>query len=436
MENLFNRYRNFTTLILVLFAQLILLAYQVKGNKDVPFFRVWTVTAVMPVATVVEDIRSSVSGFFQNYFTLRDVRTENKQMREELGRLKLENQFLKTQLSTADRAKALPAFETQSQTKMVAPRSVGTGTGANNKVVYIDRGSNSGVQKGMGVVTPDGIVGKVLAAYPTDSQVLLVTDPGFGAGVISQKNHVRGVLKGLGYGRCRVDYVENEQKVDMGEAFFTSGDDRVFPRGMPVGKVTAVHDGSSVKEIFVSPTAVEESPEEVLVILAGINQVVPEYQAPAKQVYIGPDPSPNAAQSPTPAGPLQTTADRVMRKYEEIGEQQGHKFGVNPAGSRPIDFNIKLNPNAPKPEAGPRSGEKSGAIALPSAAPGEVTESDVTKNAARPAAQLSATPAPKTPPKPVNPAPPVLSDKPGTAGTPAAPRPGATAPPAASPAQR
>jgi rod shape-determining protein MreC len=417
MENLFNRYRNFTTLILVLFAQLILLAYQVKGNKDVPFFRVWTVTAVTPFATVVEDVRSGVSGFFQNYFSLRDVRSENKQMREELGRLKLENQFLKTQLSTADRAKGLSAFEAQSQSKMVAARVIGTGTGANTKTVLLDRGSNSGVQKGMGVVTPDGIVGKVLAAYPTASQVLLVTDPGFAAGVQSQKNHVRGVLKGLGYGRCKVDYVENEQKVDMAEEFFTSGDDRVFPRGMPVGKVTAVHDGSSVKEIFVSPTALDESPEDVLVILEGVNQSIAEYQAPAKQVYIGPDPNPGtAAQGPKPSGPLQTTADKVMEKYKEIGAQQGHKFGVNPSGSRPIDFNIKLNPNAPKPEAG--SGSKPGAKTVaspvvtgkPEAAPGEVLDSDVTE-------------APKPPP----------AGSPPPAPAPAAPRPGATAPAATKP---
>jgi rod shape-determining protein MreC len=427
MENLFNRYRNFTTLILVLFAQLILLAYQVKGNKDVPFFRVWTVTAVTPIATVVEDVRSGVSGFFQNYFSLRDVRSENKQMRDELGRLKLENQFLKTQLSTADRAKALSAFEAQSQSKMVAARIIGTGTGANTKTVLLDRGSNSGVQKGMGVVTPDGIVGKVLAAYPTAAQVLLATDPGFAAGVLSQKNHVRGVLKGLGYGRCKVDYVENEQKVDMGEQFFTSGDDRVFPRGMPVGRVTAVHDGSSVKEIFVSPTALEEGPEDVLVILEGVNQAITEYQAPAKQVYIGPDPNPEAAQGPTPSGPLQTTADKVMERVKEIGEQQNHKFGLNPSGSRPIDFNIKLNPNAPKAEPGQVSGTKAGAksgtkpdvIGKPAAAPGEVLESDVTE-------------APKPPP-----ATPPPAGSPPPAPAPAAPRPGATAPaPTKPPAQR
>jgi len=246
------------------------------------------------------------------------------------------------------------------------------------------------------VVTPDGIVGNVLAAYPTASKVLLVTDPGFAAGVISQKNHVRGVLKGLGYGRCRVDYVENEQKVDMGEEFFTSGDDRVYPQGIPVGKVTAVHDGTSVKEIYVSPAALEQSPEDVLVILEGVNQIVPEYQAPAKQVYLGPDPNPQAADTPTTTGPLQTTADKVMEKYKQIGEQENHKYGVNPSGARPIDFNIKLNPNAPKPAPGPVKPDAGGP---PKPAPGEVIEPDVTE-APKPA------PKPATPPAgPASPAP-------------------------------
>jgi rod shape-determining protein MreC len=410
MENLFNRYRNFTILILVLFAQLVLLAYQVKNNKDVPFLRFWTVTAVTPIATVIEDIRSGVVGFFGNYFTLRDVRSENKQMREEMGRLKLENQFLKTELATAERAKALAAFESRSPSKMLAARIIGTGTGANNKVVFVDRGSNSGVQKGMGVVTPDGIVGKVLAAYPTASQVLLVTDPGFAAGVISQKNHVRGVLKGLNYGRCRVDYVENEQRVEMDELFYTSGDDRVFPKGLPVAKVIAVHDGSSSKDIFVSPTALEDSPEDVLIILEGVNQVIPEHQVAAKPLYLGADPNPDADQVAV-HGPMETGADKVMERYKQIGEQQNHKYGLNPSGARPIDFNIKLSPNAPKVPPGQRP-DVSG---KPQAAPGEVLESDVTEAPSQQSIQQ--------PPAQQQPAPPA----------PASAKPPAAKPPAAAP---
>ena len=85
--------------------------------------------------------------------------------------------------------------------------------------------------RGMAVVTPDGIVGKVLDSYPTASQVLLITDPSFAAGVISQKNRVHGTIKGQGQSKCHVDYVQNEEKVDVGEMFYTSGDDRIFPEG-------------------------------------------------------------------------------------------------------------------------------------------------------------------------------------------------------------
>ena len=57
-----------------------------------------------------------------------------------------------------------------------------------------------------------------------------------------------------------------------------------------------------------------------------------------------------------PAGPEETTADKVMDKYKEIGQQEGHKYGVNPSGSKPIDFNVKLNPDAAKIAAGIKAG--------------------------------------------------------------------------------
>src|SRR5260370_41751520 len=95
----------------------------------------------------------------------------------------------------------------------------------------------------MAVVTPDGIVGKVIAAYPTASEVLLITDPEFAAGVMSQKQQTRGTLKGQGSPLCKVDYVAYEDQVEPGEWFFTSGDDRIFPRGLSVGVAKSVRAG-------------------------------------------------------------------------------------------------------------------------------------------------------------------------------------------------
>jgi rod shape-determining protein MreC len=201
MESLLNRYRNITVLLLVIFAQLILVAVQVKNDQDVRMIRVWTVTAVTPVARIVEGLRGGSSGFLHNYILLHDTNKENKRLQAELDRLKMENNFLKNELNTADRAKALQVFQAHTPSKTVAARIVAIGAGSISKVVFVDRGTVSGVMRGMAVVTPDGIVGKVIAAYPTASEVLLITDPDFAAGVVSPKG-VHGTLKGQGTPAC------------------------------------------------------------------------------------------------------------------------------------------------------------------------------------------------------------------------------------------
>ncbi len=367
MDTLLNRYRNVTVLLLVIFAQLILLAYQVKNDKDVRLIRLAAVTAVTPLARTIETVRGGTDGFLQNYVLLKDARSENGHLRSELGKLKLENQFLRSELASADRAKALSVFEAHSPSKMVAARVIATATGASASAVFVDRGSTAGVEKGMAVVTPDGIVGKVLAAYPTASQVLLATDPGFAAGVVSQKNHVRGILKGLGHGNCRVDYVQNEEKVETGEWFYTSGDDRIFPKGMQVGQVTVARAGNPFQEITLDPIGLANGVEEVLIVLEGVHQQIPEFKTAAQPVYLAP-PVPGAAgEAPTaPTGgqngapaALTTDADKITTRYREVGEGQGHKFGENPPGSKPADFNLepkgadKPPIQQPKPTAPP-----------------------------------------------------------------------------------
>src|SRR6266404_1771037 len=130
MDSLLNRYRNVTVLVLAIMAQLVLLAYQVKTGNDVRLIRVWAVTAVMPLARALESVRSGVSTFAGSYLTLRDTRQQNREMREELGRLKMENQYLRNELSTADRARALSVFQKRTQSRTLAARVIGAGSGS------------------------------------------------------------------------------------------------------------------------------------------------------------------------------------------------------------------------------------------------------------------------------------------------------------------
>ncbi|MDP9113423.1 MAG: rod shape-determining protein MreC, partial [Acidobacteriota bacterium] len=272
----------------------------------------------------------------------------------DLDRTKMENQYLRSELSTADRAKSLAIFQQQSPSKTIAAHVIGNTTGVGAKVVIIDRGTGSGVQKGMAVITPDGIVGKVTGAYPTASYVLLITDPSFAAGVVSQKNRVHGTLKGQGYSTVIVDYVQNEQKVEPGEQFFTSGDDRIFPKGLPVGEATVVRNGKSYKEIFVTPSGLQNGLEDVLIVVEGVHVPIPDAPAPPQPVHL--QDTPPAEQSSTDAapvqsGPLATDADRLIDQYRRIGEAEKHVYGQN-GGTAP-NYNINLNAQPPSPAAPP-----------------------------------------------------------------------------------
>lgn len=354
MDSIFYRYRNIAVLLVVILAQVVLLAWQVKSDNDVPLVRVWAVTAVAPVASVIETTRNATGGFFSSYFELRNAREQSRQLRAEVNRYRLENQFLKNELASAQRAGALAGFQARTPSKMIGARVIGTTPGANSRSVLIDRGSLSGIRRGMAVVTPDGIVGRVLAVFPTASQVLSVTDPAFAAGVESQKNHVHGILKGLG-NSARVDFVPTGQKVEQGELFFTSGEDRIFPKGLPVGKVTSVKEGSNFQDIIVQPSGTETAAEEVLVIIDAVHQSIPSVLPQDSPVFLTPDlkPDDTTAIPETQIGPA-SAAGKLRDQYKKIGEAQKHVFGEGVPGSPVPNFNLKVpGVNAPASTATP-----------------------------------------------------------------------------------
>ena len=344
MDLILNRYRNLTALVAAILVQLVLLAYQVKSNQEVRLIRVWAVSAVTPLARLLEGGRSGTVSFFKDYFVLLDVREQNKRLQADLNRVQLENQVLRSELDTSERGQALSVFQKQSDMKMVAARIIGNSPGSNGRVVLIDRGTNSAIQPGMAVITPDGIVGKIVSSYPTASNLLLITDPTFAAGVLSQKNRVHGTLKGTGTSNVLVDYVQNEQNVEVGEWFYTAGDDRIFPKGLLAGTVTAVRPGRVVKEIILSPSGLQHGLEDVLVILSGDHKPIPDLPPPNQSVHLQPLPPAEGdtglagdALTATQSRGAETDLDREVQRVRKIGEDQKHVFGERGRGAP--DFN-------------------------------------------------------------------------------------------------
>ncbi len=372
VEDFAYRHRNTAILVVVLVAQFVLLGYQVRRNDDVRLLRVWAVSIFMPIQKLVDSATGFFGSTWEDYVWLRGARGENARLRRELDELKLERQQLRRLLARFGREEDLLAYQKAIPSKTVIASVIAAGANPNAKEVFVNKGSGDGIEPGMAVMTPDGVVGKVQAVFGGASLVLLINDADSAVGVMLLDSREHGVLKGTGKREGRVDYIGNEVELPVGAEIYTSGDDRIYPKGLPVGVVTRVAPGTEFQQIFARPFVELNRLEEVLIITEGVHQQVPPNYRPQAPTYLMPPPpadplisgelppgSPDSsggggAESPTqdavsatppPTSSEPTTdADRLEQRYRAVGAAQGHVFGQGAPGTKPPNFNLGLTP--------------------------------------------------------------------------------------------
>jgi len=270
MENLLTRYRNVSILVGVLFAQILGLAIQVrrvKENESTLLIRVWTVTAITPLEKGIVGLESGMGNLWHNYIYLRGVRKENRELKEQIQQLRLNEVRISEDAQQAHRLQVLLGFKEQYLSKTVAAQVIGSGGSDRSRVVFIDKGDDAELRPDMPVITADGIVGKVVRVFAHSAQVLLINDENSGAGAILEKSRLQGILKGTPVGGLILDKVMSDEQIQPGDRVLTSGGDRIFPKGMPVGTVAQVSKGKdSFLNIRIKPAADLSKLEEVLVI--------------------------------------------------------------------------------------------------------------------------------------------------------------------------
>lgn len=272
MESVLGRYRNLVILVGVLFLQVLGLAMQVKkgGNdaENTRLIRIWGVGAITPFERALVWVQNGTGNIWHNYFYLRGVRAENRQLKQQIEQMRLEQVRLAEDAAQARRLQTLLAFKEQFISRTVAAQVIGSSGSDLSRIVYIDKGENAGIKRDMAVMTADGIVGKVLLVYPSVSQVLLISDQSSGVGALLEKTRLQGVLRGTANGEVVLERVMADEQVPVGENVLTSGGDQIFPKGLPVGTVTKVGTG---KELFLNikirPAADLSKLEEVMVLV-------------------------------------------------------------------------------------------------------------------------------------------------------------------------
>lgn len=219
-----------------------------------------------------QSVTTMVGGYFRgvwsDYSELIDVRGENRRLREELAQYKAATTQYREAVATNVRLEKLLGLKEVLPDPTLTVRVVGFDPSPWYKTIIIDRGSSDGVQRGMPVVTVEGIVGQVIEASPHYAKVLLANDPNSAVDVVVQKNRVQGILKGDGE-RFVLHYVLRNADVEEGDEIITSGLGGVFPKGLSVGRVdkAVVSRSGMFKGIVVEPAANFSCLEYLIVIL-------------------------------------------------------------------------------------------------------------------------------------------------------------------------
>jgi rod shape-determining protein MreC len=159
-------------------------------------------------------------------------------------------------------------LEPQVNGERVAARVIGRDTTLSRQTITIDRGLRSGLHANAVVITPDGVVGRVIHAAYFSSLVQLVSDPESAVGVIVDASRVQGVVRGWDRGSMRLEHVDASDELQVGDLLITSGTDQIYPKGLPVGAVASLGRVEDLmKTAVVSPAAELGRLEEVLCLI-------------------------------------------------------------------------------------------------------------------------------------------------------------------------
>ena len=241
-------------MVVLLVGQLILLTAQIRDpDGKSSYLEAGMVRLVAPVTGFVSWVGSGISAFGDNMALRRTLLAENLRLREEVRELReqsIRNFGLQEDLDhLAQALRYTGAFDTDLQAA---------------DLVYIDYASwlqtailktkPDSVRVNQPVVAGEGLVGRIVLVTGAYAKVQLITDRAASVGVMIERTHRQGVIKGAGRGNLELDYIPLQADVRVGDVVTTAGIDGIYPRGIPVGTIAAaIAGGELFYEIRVIP---------------------------------------------------------------------------------------------------------------------------------------------------------------------------------------
>ncbi len=292
-------------LVSLLVSSLFLITLDLRGVSVIGGIRSGTQTVLSPLQGFTSTLFRPVGNFFSDLAHLGRTRSQ-------IESLKNENEKLKEQLIQARDAqgkftqlKSVLDLAGRAQWNVVSARVIAHGGAATfSQTITIDAGSSSGIARDMSVVSGSGLVGVVKSVTARSAVVLLMSDPSFRVGVRVAGSQVMGVLSGTGGRTYSVQLLDATESINLGDELVARGsdNDRPFPPGVPVGRVSWVDNstGQLTKHANVEGFAKLTSVGVVSVILSTSTTDPHDSLVPAKPKPT-PTPTVTVTASPSPS---------------------------------------------------------------------------------------------------------------------------------------
>jgi rod shape-determining protein MreC len=266
MHGFIGKYKKFLFTLLLFMLMFWLVTVQVKAGRFT-----FLEKPVLAVSGLFERLITSaydaVGSVGRGYAFLVSTHRENVRLRDELERLRLENAITNELLIENERLRELLAFKKIQPPTAVTAQVVGKETSSSSRTITINKGREDGLQKDMAVISADGVVGKVETVLSGAAKVILLTDPGSTLAVRVQRNREEGLLEGK-LTLCALKYVSYYADIQEGDLLVTSGLDGIYPKGLPVARVTSVtrNEARAFQSVVAEPAVSFSRLEEALVL--------------------------------------------------------------------------------------------------------------------------------------------------------------------------
>jgi rod shape-determining protein MreC len=254
-------------LFLLLSLNLVLMAASVRGVRGTSLLSETILSIAAPFLKVAAWSSDTVAGLWGGWADLRGVENENRRLRAEAGTLTLQAREAEEARQEVRRLRELLALREETGRRAIAARVIARGSAGSARILLLGSGTRDGIARDQAVITPRGVVGRVIVAAAGTSKVQTILDPNSGVAALLQRTRVQGILVGDGDSACRLEFVSELARVDVGDVVVTSGLDEIHPKGAILGVVTEVGEAKDLtRHVKVRPEVDFQRLEEVLVL--------------------------------------------------------------------------------------------------------------------------------------------------------------------------